>query len=346
MRILQVMAGAEKGGAEKFFDRLIPALAQRRLQQYVVCRSHPARLQHFKAYDIPVTTAPFRRILDFQTKGVIRRTIDHFKPEIVMTWMSRASHLCPSGNFVGVARLGGYYDLKYYQKADYLIGNTAHIQQYFIEEGWPSTKTAYLPNFVDPPADVLPQPRALYNTPEDVFLILSMGRFHDDKAFDILIPALASLSSVYLWLAGEGEREASLRALAQRHGVQDRVRFIPWQQNVGALYRAADAYICPSRIEPLGNVIIEAWAYGLPVIAAKSTGAVGLIQDGKNGLLTPINDINALAHAIQRVQQDSTLAATLTESGEKTYLTHFTDDKVCTQYIDFFNKILQASQKV
>ena len=346
MRILQVMAGAEKGGAEKFFDRLIPALAKRHLQQHVVCRPFPSRVNPFEMQSVPVTTAPFRRLFDFRTSIIIRRIVDQFQPDIVMTWMSRASDLCPSGNFVSVARLGGYYDLKYYQKADYLIGNTADIQQYFIKEGWRPEKTSYLPNFVDPPADVTPQHRADFDTPENAFLILSMGRFHDDKAFDILIPALVSLSHVYLWLVGEGEREASLRALAQRHGVQDRVRFIPWQRNVGTLYRAANAYICPSRIEPLGNVIIEAWAYGLPVIAAKSAGALGLIQEGENGLLVPLEDIEGMARAIQKVQQNTNLASELAKAGEKTYLDHFTEEKVCRQYIDFYHKILQTKSKV
>ncbi|MGI4851033.1 MAG: glycosyltransferase [Janthinobacterium lividum] len=346
MRILQVMAGAERGGAEKFFDRLIPALAKRHLQQHVVCRPFPSRVNPFELQNIAVTTAPFRRLLDFRTPKIIRGAVDQFQPDIVMTWMSRASDLCPSGDFVSVARLGGYYDLKYYQKANYLIGNTVDIQQYFIKERWPSEKTAYLPNFVDPPADVASQNRAVYNTPENAFLILSMGRFHDDKAFDILIPALVSLSDVYLWLVGEGEREVSLRTLAQRHGVQDRVRFIPWQYNVGTLYRAANAYICPSRIEPLGNVIIEAWAYGLPVIAAKSAGALGLIQEGENGLLVPLEDIEGMAQAIQRVQQEANLASDLAKAGEETYLDHFTEEKVCRQYIDFFHKILQTKPKV
>ena len=343
MKILQIMAGAEKGGAEKFFDRLIPALAQRHVDQHVICRPYQTRMARLKTHNITITTAPFRPILDFQTKKIIRLTVNQFQPDIVMTWMSRASHLCPQGNFVWVARLGGYYDLKYYQKADYLVGNTIDIRNYFIQQGWPADKTAYLPNFADAPTTTTAQSRVLYNTPENAFLMLSMGRFHDDKAFDILIPALAAVPQTYLWLVGEGERARSLETLAHRHHVQDRVRFIPWQDNVGALYRAANAYVCPSRIEPLGNVMIEAWAYQLPVIAAKSSGAVGLIQDGENGLLVPINDINALAQAIQKVQQDSTLASALAKAGEQTYLEHFTEDKVCAQYMNFFDQILSTS---
>ena len=339
MRVLQIMAGAERGGAEKFFDRLVSALAQRGLDQHVVCRSFPNRLNHLKNHHVPYTIASFHRLLDFRTRRLIQKRIRLYEPDIVLTWMSRASHLCPAGDFTFVARLGGYYDLKYYKKADYLIGNTPDIQKYFIRQGWAEDKTVYLPNFVDHPCPGQPQDRAVYSTPEKAPLLLSMGRFHDDKAFDILIPALAHLPGVYLWLAGEGERERRLRYLAHEYSVNDRVRFIKWQKNVSALYKSADVYVCPSRVEPLGNVVIEAWAHEIPVVATASDGPKGLIQDQENGLLVPLNNVEALARAIKKVLGSSPLRKKLVEQGLSTYLKDYTEEKVCQHYLSFFEQI-------
>lgn len=346
MRVLQVMAGAEKGGAEKFFDRLVPALARRGLDQHVICRSFPDRLSHLKACHIPFTTASFHRLLDFQTRRIIRQTIHFYQPDIVLTWMSRATYLCPKENSIFVARLGGYYDLKYYKKADYLVGNTPDIQNYFIKEGWPAERTAYLPNFVDAPRpEVPPQDRAVYCTPEKAPLLLSLGRFHDDKAFDVLISALSRLPGVYLWLAGEGEREKRLRCLAQEHGVHERIRFIKWQKDVDALYKAADVYVCPSRVEPLGNVVIEAWSHGLPVVAAESAGPRGLIQHQENGLLVPVDHAEALAHAIKEVLASKSLRRKLAARGLATYLANYTEERVCARYGEFLEKIYRKKKE-
>ena len=82
-------------------------------------------------------------------------------------------------------------------------------------------------------------------------------------------------------------------------GVADRVRFLGWRADPSALYRAADVCVFPSRYEPLGNVVIQAWAHGLPVVAAASQGPAALIEDGADGLLVPIDDADALAAAVE-----------------------------------------------
>ena len=340
MRLLHVMAGAEKGGAEKFFDRLVPALAHRGVHQQVICRSYAPRLKIMASCGVPVIHASFHRLLDFKTRRTLRQTIQQYRPDIVMTWMSRASHLCPTGNFTFVARLGGYYDLKYYQKASHLIGNTADLQAYFIKEGWPEDQTAYLPNFADPPTAILPQDRAVYATPEKAPLLLSLGRYHSDKAFDVLIKALSQLSGVYLWLLGEGESDKKLRYLAAEYNVQDRIRFIPWQQNVSAFYKAADLYVCPSRIEPLGNVVIEAWAHQKAVVAADSAGPKSLITHNHNGLLFAVDDVTALAQALGSLVHNAQRRQELAQKGFDQYRALFTEQKVCDQYLAFFQKLM------
>ena len=77
--------------------------------------------------------------------------------------------------------------------------------------------------------------------------------------------------------------------------------------------RSADLLVCPSIHEPLGNVVIEAWSAGLPVVATASDGPAGLIEDGVNGLLVPLPDRPgggppALARAIERLCADRGIA--------------------------------------
>ena len=147
-RLLQAIAGAERGGAEIFFVRLAAALQRAGERQRVLIRKNSARAQSLRAAGVAVSELPFGGVFDLATRRGLRREIATWSPHIVMTWMSRATRHCPPGNFVHVARLGGYYDLKYYRRCDYLVCNTHAILEYAVAENWPSDRVAYLPNFV------------------------------------------------------------------------------------------------------------------------------------------------------------------------------------------------------
>jgi len=155
----------------------------------------------------------------------------------------------------------------------------------------------------------------------------------------VLLRALAALPGAILWLGGAGPEQASLERLARALGVMDRVRFLGWREDTPALYAAADLFVCPSRIEPLGNVVIEAWAQGLPVVAANAAGPRQLIRDGESGLLVPVDDAPALAQAIARVLDDAALRAHLAEGGRRAHAAEFTEDAVVAGYRAFFERV-------
>jgi glycosyltransferase involved in cell wall biosynthesis len=277
-------------------------------------------------------------LLDYRTRLGMRRILRDYRPQVVLTWMSRATRLCPRGEFVHVGRLGGYYDLKYYRRCDHLIGNTRDIVAYLVRSGWSESRAHYLPNFV-PDMSAAPVARAALDTPEDVPLALALGRLHSNKAFDVLIEALARAPGIHLWLAGEGPARAELESHAERLAVSNRVRFLGWREDAAALLAAADMLVCPSRHEPLGNVVIEAWAAGTPVVAASSAGPAALIRDGVNGLLVPVEDADALAGALTRLAQNRTLRAALTTAGRAAYAAEFSESVVVAQYREFLEHV-------
>jgi glycosyltransferase involved in cell wall biosynthesis len=235
--------------------------------------------------------------------------------------------------------LGGYYNLKYYKNCQHLVGNTVDICDYLKGEGWPEEKTHYLPNFVA--SDTAPAiSRKLLNVPDRAKFILTLGRLHENKAFDTLIRALVDVPDAYLGIAGEGPQRERLETLATELGVRPRIRMLGWRDDVPALLAACDVFVCPSRHEPLGNVVIEAWAQGRPVVAANSQGPAALIHEGLDGLLTPVDDGAAMAVAIKRVLNDATLADDLAKAGRRRYEAEFTEAQVVKQYLQFFQKIV------
>ena len=339
MRILQAMAGARHGGAEAFFMRLVPALHRAGVQQLVMIRKHPERAEALREVGIEPVEVSFGGALDITTPIAFRREIKGFKPHVVMTWMNRATKFCPAGDFVHVSRLGGYYDLKYHQRCDHLVGNTQDIRDYLVNEGWPAEKAHYLPNFADDAA-AEPVDRTKLFTPENARLILAMGRLHENKAFDVLLDALARVPDVYLWIAGDGPLREELETRAERVGVKPRVRFLGWREDTAALLAACDVFVCPSRHEPLGNVVLEAWAQRKPVVAADSVGSGVLIDHMESGVLIPVDDSIGLANGIRAVFNDDELRIRISQGGRTAFEADYTESAVVGKYIELFEHLM------
>lgn len=341
MRVLQVMSGAKVGGAERFFVDLVCALQRAGLRQQVIIRHDEARARSLRQAGLDPIELPFRRFLDFTTRSKLKRYIEAFRPDIVQTWMSRASARCPAGSFIHVGWLGGYYDLKYFSHCDELVGVTQDLAEYTVRKGWPRQHSHYLPTL----AFDEPQPRlhrADFDTPENVPLILALGRLHKDKGFDLLLKSLVQVPNAFLWLAGAGPLENQLKALTKELGVESRVRFLGWRDDRAALYASCDMCAMPSRVEPFGTVMIEAWAYRCPIIAAAAIGPHALIKHEENGLLVPIDDIPGLTTAIRQLIEQPELATKLVEAGRKAYEAEYTEARVVSRYLAFYEALVKT----
>ena len=338
MLVSQIMAGAARGGAETFFERLVIAFNDAGLAQDIIIRRNPDRAALLRDAGLRPHELRLGGPLDMLSRWQLRRHLRQTKPDIVLSWMSRAASVTPAGDYVHCARLGGYYNLKYFQTCDHLIGNTQDIVDYLVGDGWPAERAHYLPNFV-PDISASATARTSLDTPETAPLFLGLGRLHENKAFDVLLDALAKVPDGYLWLAGVGPLETALKTQASQLGIEDRVRFLGWRLDTAALLAASDYVVVPSRIEPLGNVVLEAWAQSRPLIAARAKGPAALIKDQQDGLLVDIDDSGQLAAAMTRLIEDRNLSEALAKSGRQRYQADFTEAAVVRKYLDFFEKI-------
>jgi len=342
VRLLQTMAGAEVGGAEAFFVRLAIAFKKTGVDQKVVIRRDTSRARALRAGGVEPLELPFGGRMDFRTRPALQREIDRHRPDVILSWMSRASWATPAArkpnNYKLIARLGGYYDLKYYRHCDYLIGNTQDIVDHIVREGFDPARAVYLPNFVHRPTTEVVS-RLGFDTPIDVPLLLAMGRLHENKGFDVLLRAMVDLPDHWLWIAGEGPEGAALSKLAEELGVDGRVRFLGWRDDADALMQACDLFVCSSRHEPLGNIVLEAWAAGKPVVAASAAGPAGLIGDDEAGLLVPLEDARAVADGVLRLSREPELASTLAAEGFARFERDYTEDAVVAKYLAFFESV-------
>jgi glycosyltransferase involved in cell wall biosynthesis len=165
--------------------------------------------------------------------------------------------------------------------------------------------------------------------------VLALGRLHRNKGFDLLVRALPALPAVHAVIAGDGPERAALLALAAREGVGDRLHLLGWRGDTAALLAAADLLVCPSHHEPLGNVIIEAWSAGRPVVAAAADGPGELITSGRDGVLVPLEDVAALAGAVAGVLDDPARAGVLAEAGRLRYEAQHAEAPVVARWRQF-----------
>ena len=350
LRLFQTMAGARHGGAELFFERLAIAFQGTGMTQRLMIKPDSDRMTRLRAAGLDVAGCGFSPLLAPLHRRRIAAAIRRAAPNVVLSWMNRATMLTPPTGCPHVARLGGFYNLKYYRGCDWLVANTRDIADYLIIEGVPADRVHHQINFVPDGAEgpVFDGPVSDGPVSDDpVFegsrgdgpVIAALGRLHANKAFDTLIRAFAALPEGTLWLAGEGPERGMLGDLAAALGVADRVAFLGWQQDPQAVIRAADILVCPSRHEPFGNVIAEGMACGRPVISTRSNGGRELIEDGVNGLLVPIDDAAAMADALAGLMADPALAAHLAEGGRAFWHATLSPQRVTGDWIAFLERV-------
>lgn len=330
------MAGAEHGGAEAFFERLVPALGRTGAAQRVLIRRNPGRAQRLRdAGAKDVIELPFGGPFDLATPAAIRRHLAEFAPEILFTWMSRATAKAPArapgARYAHVARLGGFYDLRRYRRCDFLIGDSPGVMDHIAKSGWPGGRAALLPNFA---ADVQGRPiaRAALGVPEGAPILLALARLHPNKGIDTLLRALAAVPGAHLLIAGEGPERGALESLAAQMGMRERAHFLGWRSDAPDLLASATLLVHPARIEPLGNVILEAWAARLPVVATASSGPAALIRDGVSGRLAPVDDAPALAAAIAAALGDPDSGRRMAQAGRARFEAEFAEAPVVARY--------------
>ncbi len=336
MSVLHLLGTAGEGGAETYFVDLVSALARTGLAEACALRGNATREAQLTRAGVTVKVLRFGGPIDILTRPATSRFARETHTQVALAWMNRAARHTPKGPWARIGRLGGYYNLKYYKGFDHLVANTEDIADWIVGQGWPAGRVSCIPNFAAAPQDSQAVDRAGLTTPADAPLLLAMGRLHENKAHDVSVQALVQIPDAYLWIAGVGPLESKLRGLAEALGVADRVRFLGWRTDAAALYRTADVCVFPSRYEPLGNVVIQAWAHGLPVVAAASQGPGALIRDGADGLLVPVDDADALADGVRRLLAGPALRARMAAAGAARVRSEFSESAVVGQWKSLF----------
>ena len=237
------------------------------------------------------------------------------------------------------------------RKADVFVSISPHITKEFEQYGVDSGSIAYLPNGVDTDifnAVSLQQRRSLrtkLSLPHQETIVTYTGRLSKEKGLELLLKVwkrvVLDCPNAYLLLVGSGEGqprscENELRDFVARNDLAGRVGFTGHVENVHEYLQASDIFVLPSESEGFGLALAEALACKLPAVATKVGGVLGIISDGKNGLLVKPKDPEGLYDAIRWLLNNKVAAASLGEQGRSTVQERFSIDMIVDGYLSLF----------
>jgi glycosyltransferase involved in cell wall biosynthesis len=192
--------------------------------------------------------------------------------------------------------------------------------------------------------------RNKYGIASNERLVLCVSRIDYQKNQVLLVRSFARFAKKHpdykLVLIGPINVESYHQEIVQTAsdlGIADRLLLIPGLEPgdplLASAYRAADCFVLPSKMEPFGIVILEAWAAGLPVIASNVGGIPGFTHDGQDILLFPSEDEAALVDRLERLATEPSLRAALIEGGRAT-VQAYSWEAIADQLLAIYLKVL------
>lgn len=180
-----------------------------------------------------------------------------------------------------------------------------------------SKEVHFIPGMgVDSAKSELPAEDTDFRRREDDFLMVYPAEFSERKNQSMLIRAMKLLpENAVLILPGRGELMEQCKALARQEGVEDRVVFPGFVENVWPLLRRCDAAVSSSRSEGLPFNLMEAMLSSLPVVCSGVKGNADLVDEGITGYLFPYDDEKAFANAIEKLMDDPAAAKEMGRKG-------------------------------
>lgn len=193
--------------------------------------------------------------------------------------------------------------------------------------------------------EVRKEKRRRYAAPDEKILIhLSnfrpVKRVHD--AVEVFARVVEKIPA-HLLLVGDGPDRSAAEWLAHKKGIQDRVHFLGKQESVNELLPLADLMLMPSELESFGLAALEAMACRVPTIATNVGGVPELIEDGVDGRLFPVGDVEAMADAAAELLLDPEKLESMATAARKTAQQRFCASKIIPLYEKYYERVLERA---
>lgn len=301
----------------------------------------------------------------------LRRVVENRAPDLIQTHMIKSHFLTKASGlaerYPWVAFHHGYTttDLKmrFYNQlnrwslpaATKVVTVCGAFARQLVTEGVASDRIFIRHNSISPvkSTDVSETTnlRNSFNLAEGERVVLAVGRFSREKGHLDLIEAMSLLRQdnpdlkYKLVLVGGGPERGRVESKARQLGIESHIIFTGQVDNARPFYAVADLLVLPSHSEGSPNVLLEAMAARVPVVATDVGGVSEIVTNEESGLIVPPRQPQLLAAAIARVLNDSALSGKLTKAAAARVAADFSPASYTRSLLEFYRAVLQSSNR-
>ncbi len=364
IRILHVIPTLDRAGAEKQLSLLVRHIDRQRFEPIVCVLTRTGPLEReLRESDIELHFVGKRGRVDPAALFRLARLVRKIRPSIVHTWLfagncygrvaahcARAPVIIASERCVDLWKTGWQFaiDRLLARWTNAIVVNSQAIRNFYVAHGLPAEKFVVIPNAVPLPEASFPTSReevlAELGLSENAKLVAIIGRLWPQKRVEDAIWAADLLkvvrSDVHLLVIGDGPQREKLLRYRDQVQIADRVHFLGHRDDVARLLPHVDVVWSTSGYEGQSNAILEAMAYGRPVVATDIPGTRDLIIHEQTGLLFPVGDRLALARCTHRLLEDPTLAATIGKAAREFVSQHCSVPAMVSAYEELYRRLV------
>jgi glycosyltransferase involved in cell wall biosynthesis len=374
-RLFFVIDSLKVGGAQNQLLQLVRSLDKQKYK-IAVCPVWPIMdfEKEFRNTGVEIVRTHKRFSFDMTEVFRLAKSMRRFKPDVVHTWLFTGSlwgrmasifarvpviisgerAVCPDEKkpafILPVNRLLSHW-------TDVIVANSGVGIQVLKSEGYNPDKLRLIYNGVDlrgfSPANVnlyRSVIREKLGIDQNTFTLGSVGRLTEAKGYIMLLhvaKCLAEKGVDFKWLIiGTGEDQNKLEELASKLGICNYVSFLGQRFDIPQLLSTLDLFVLTSFWEGMPNVVLEAMATGLPVIATAAAGTVEVVDDGYTGILTPIGDMGLMTDNILKLFVDPHLRGNMGLSGRKRIEDEFSLENMVSRTTDLYHELMVRKKLV
>ena len=234
--------------------------------------------------------------------------------------------------------------------ADRVVAVAGSMKTLLLKSGVRRDKIRLIYNAIEPAPPTRTSPaelRQAHGLTTEHVVAGAIGRLSPEKGHLTLFEAMRSVASAVptarLLVVGDGPDRTMLQEYCRAHGLQDRVIFTGYQENISDYYGILDLLVLPSLTEGLPNTVLEAMSFGIPVLAT-SVGGVPEIIEGDNGVMVPPQDPAALAQQLIRLLENQELRRTIGANGRNSLYPRFSPERRAREILAVYDELLAPSQ--
>lgn len=354
MRVLYLITELDPGGAERNLYRLLRELKYSLEALVVSLRPGGEVAEWLRKEGIEVNSLSVESALSLWRASKLRSIIRSFKPDLIHSFLHHANLLArlmasshtPVLSSVRVAERERKWHILT-EKLTFFLSTaivcvSKGVRRHLIRScGVPPSKLFVIPNSVDVETIDKTEQLPRGSLGSEGYLVTYTGRLTRQKGVRYLLDAFRLVLSVVdarLLIVGRGEEEGSLRSLATQYAISGKTSFLGYRADAVGIMKASDILVLPSLWEGMPNVVLEAMAGGVPVVATNVEGTSELITDGETGLLVEPRNPSQLAEAILRVLRDEELRCRLAHSARQR-VRDYSPEKIARAYKELYKRI-------